>query len=332
MELDPHLRSRWKNLYRDQKIPLTLYREGLRLLKPVLWDQWISQGFLILGSLLLGSGILFFFAYNWDSMPRGAKLGLAQLPVLVTLILVFFRDLNSLPTKVLLFLGAFFVGVFLAVFGQVYQTGADSYELFQGWALLIFPLSLFSNFLPLWTLNLVLVHAAFCLFWQQIIGTNSSIEFTLLFLILAALDGLCLTLWEYFHSRGLVWLKRAWARPVLYAAILTSLLIPCSHIIMKYSPHRVETSAWIALFITPVVAALLAGFSWRARDLVSLSVVALGIACLGDMLLFRFLDYLSGPRWFEHIAISIGTLGLFCALAWLLLRVQHRFSEEQDHV
>ncbi len=43
------------------------------------------------------------------------------------------------PGKAALLLATLLLGVFLALFGQTYQTGADPWQLFANWALLILP-------------------------------------------------------------------------------------------------------------------------------------------------------------------------------------------------
>ena len=49
------------------------------------------------------------------------------------------------------------VGALLAVFGQTYQTGADPFELFLTWALLIVPWTLAARFEPLYLLHSVVL-------------------------------------------------------------------------------------------------------------------------------------------------------------------------------
>ena len=49
------------------------------------------------------------------------------------------HGLDAVAGRISLFATAFLSGILLAVFGQVYQTGADPYGLFLAWALLILP-------------------------------------------------------------------------------------------------------------------------------------------------------------------------------------------------
>jgi hypothetical protein len=59
------------------------------------------------------------------------------------------------------------VGVFLAVFGQVYQTGADRWDLFAQWSALIFGWVLLARFTPLWGVWLVVTNLALGLYLVQ---------------------------------------------------------------------------------------------------------------------------------------------------------------------
>ena len=330
MKTDPQLRLCWKNLYRSGKIPLGLYREGLRLIWPVSWNFLLSKGLLILGCLLLGAGVLFFFAYNWESLPRMAKLALAQAPLFMALILAWLRGLRFFSAKILLVLGAFFVGAFLAVFGQVYQTGADSYELFRGWALLILPLCILGNFLPLWGLNWVLVQFSLILFFVQIIGTHSSFEFPILYLLIAGFNALCLSVLQALNKNAWPWIHQTWYQPVLIFVILSSLLVPSTDLILRLSPLRHLTSTWVGMILLPVACVVLGRMALKTRDLISLSSVGLALAILTEMLLFRLLDSFSGPRWFDQLSLSFSALVLFSLLGWVLMEMQTRFRRERD--
>ncbi|MET0346849.1 MAG: DUF2157 domain-containing protein [Casimicrobiaceae bacterium] len=51
--------------------------------------------------------------------------------------LAVWRGLDTLPGKAALVVAALLVGALLALVGQVYQTGADRFELFAAWAVAI---------------------------------------------------------------------------------------------------------------------------------------------------------------------------------------------------
>ena len=75
-----------------------------------------------------------------------------------------------MPGKAVLLLLGLLTGALLALTGQVYQTGADTYELFGWWAVLILPWVLVGRFSPLWLVWLALlnltVHFYFSIGWE----------------------------------------------------------------------------------------------------------------------------------------------------------------------
>ena len=99
----------------------------------------VDRSLLFVGSSLVLAGVIFFFAYNWSRMNAIAKFGLIEVGLLLCVLAASNRGLDRLTGKVLLLAASVLVGVLLAVYGQVYQTGADAYETIVVWALLILP-------------------------------------------------------------------------------------------------------------------------------------------------------------------------------------------------
>lgn len=132
------------------------------------WQQFLRIMFLSLGASFLLAGIIFFFAYNWDQLHKFVKLGIMEgLIILLTLTALLMRK-NILLRKFLLTGASVLVGVLFAIFGQVYQTGADAYDLFLNWTLCIFLWVLVADFAPLWLVWLILVNLTAQLYVQQI--------------------------------------------------------------------------------------------------------------------------------------------------------------------
>jgi len=97
------------------------------------WHRFLDKLLLGLGVLLAVSGVIFFFAYNWDEMSRLAKFALVQGMIVATLVGVWILGLDNISGKLTLLAAGILVGVLLALVGQTYQTGADTYELFAVW-------------------------------------------------------------------------------------------------------------------------------------------------------------------------------------------------------
>ena len=132
----------------------------------VSWVKFLRRWSLILGIALITSGVLFFFAYNWSELTRFQKFGLLETLIVGGIIGLYMRGMDSTEGKAFLASSAVLVGVLLAVTGQVYQTGADSYRLFLEWSLLILPWCLAGRFTFLWMVEAVLANVTFVLFWD----------------------------------------------------------------------------------------------------------------------------------------------------------------------
>ncbi|HEX8537209.1 MAG TPA: DUF2157 domain-containing protein, partial [Cystobacter sp.] len=134
---------------------------------PAAWRRFLSTVLLGFGSLLVLSGVIYFFAYNWAALHRFGKMGLLLAAILASCAAAW-RLGETLAGQFALLFAAVLVGPLLAVYGQAYQTGADPYELFLGWGLLILPWVALARFAPLWLLQLLLVNTGLCLFWFQV--------------------------------------------------------------------------------------------------------------------------------------------------------------------
>lgn len=132
------------------------------------WQKFLNLLLISLGVGLTVSGILFFFAYNWEDLPAFAKLGLTQLLLIITMAAVLSNRLSETIKNIVLTGAAMLVGVLFAVFGQIYQTGANAYDFFLAWTLFIVLWTLVSNFAPLWLLFITLINTTFALYTQQI--------------------------------------------------------------------------------------------------------------------------------------------------------------------
>lgn len=93
----------------------------------------------ILGLALIAVSFLYLIAANWWMLPDQVRLAIPMLALLCSAIAsVAFRERNWLQQS-LDALSGLMLGISLAVIGQIYQTGADSYQLFLLWAVLLLP-------------------------------------------------------------------------------------------------------------------------------------------------------------------------------------------------
>ncbi|HEV2745702.1 MAG TPA: DUF2157 domain-containing protein [Allosphingosinicella sp.] len=171
---------------------------------PADWQAFLGQLALWLGTVALAASVIFFFAFNWDDLGRFAKFGLVQAAIVAGLLVCWRADLDGMVGKAVLLLLSLLVGALLALTGQVYQTGADTFELFAWWALLILPWVLIGRFSPLWLLWLALLNLAVLLYFA--LFSNGE---TLLWMLFA-LNGLALVAVEGARRLDCSWLRDSW--------------------------------------------------------------------------------------------------------------------------
>src|SRR5262245_10899955 len=134
------------------------------------WRRFLDRLLLFTGTVLLAAGVVFFFAYNWQDLGRYAKFALVEAPIVVALVLVWRLGLESLAGKAAVLAAALLTGALLALVGQTYQTGADTFELFAVWALAILPWALLARFPALWIVWLALANLAAVLYFRTFHG------------------------------------------------------------------------------------------------------------------------------------------------------------------
>ncbi|MDO4627169.1 MAG: DUF2157 domain-containing protein [Pasteurellaceae bacterium] len=132
------------------------------------WKHYLTLLFSLLGIGLLSSGVVTYLAANWHYFTKFEKLFGTQALLFIVLIagVYYYHRMKSKAyfsyfSQLAFFLAQVLIGALLALIGQIYQSGADVWQLFALWALLQLPLLLMApNFaiVILWcvTLNLVL--------------------------------------------------------------------------------------------------------------------------------------------------------------------------------
>jgi uncharacterized membrane protein len=231
----------------ELKLDAAAYRRTIELaqLSPSrdCWLQYFDRFLTAVGSLLIVAGVTAFFAWNWAGLDPMIKFGLIQIGIMGCVVVSWRLGIDSVGGRSSLFAAAFLVGVLLAVFGQVYQTGADPYGLFLGWAVLILPLVWIGRQAGLWLLFLLLVNLGVIMYWTQVlhppegwwqlaqllgpvVWLGTTITNSTLASYLFALNALALLAWEYAGEQGLSWCQgRLFPRLTAFLA-LSTVLIP----------------------------------------------------------------------------------------------------------
>ena len=214
------LRKQIINLIEHGKIPADKIDAALSTVKitpvPNDWRAFLDAILLWLGGLALAFSALFFIAYNWDDIGRFAKFGMVE--VLIVLAVGSYWKLGENKTigKVSLLVATVFLGVLLALYGQTYQTGADTWQLFFTWALLMLPWAIVSRFPAIWIVWVVLINLSIVLYHQIFRGALWLVigsEANMLWLTFA-FNTVILIIWEYLAIRW-HWLSERWGARLL---------------------------------------------------------------------------------------------------------------------
>ncbi|HMS66543.1 MAG TPA: DUF2157 domain-containing protein [Saprospiraceae bacterium] len=139
------------------------------------WIKFLKLFFISLGVGFTVFGILFFFAYNWADLHKFAKLGLVQGLLIAATLTAVFSKLSQDIKHILLTGSAILIGVLFAVYGQIYQTGANAYDFFLGWTLFTIIWAVIADYAVLWVLFILLINTTIFLYAEQVVDHWSDI-------------------------------------------------------------------------------------------------------------------------------------------------------------
>jgi len=264
------------------------------------WIDFFDKLLLFLAGIFFVVSIGFFIAYNWDAMGKFLKFILIEV-VIVSLIIGAIYSSKKIISDTLVLLASVLVGVFMALFGQVYQTQADSWELFFYWALLISPWVFVSRLVANWLLWILLLETAIWLYSSQyhrfgIIGYS-------VFLKLFIFNTIFLILWEYTSKKF----------DIKYAFVAHKLLLSLSTFSVIALLLSRDISLWVFVWVGWI------GFIYYFYRHLSVSIYALSSMSLSvvvgvDILLIRLFDKIHANEFIGMafvigvITISLGTL------------------------
>ena len=268
------------------------------------WRQFIDRLLLGLGVLMLAAGTIFFLAANWHELGRYAKFALAEIPIVVAVAACWRFGLDSTLGKSALVAASLFTGALLALVGQTYQTGADTYELFALWALAITAWVAVSRLPALWLLWLALLHVAIFLY----LGTFDTIlrgSFGLreMLWLVFALDTLVLIAWEALAASGIAWLRERWA--VRVVAFVAGTAVTALAVWSGFERHP-DASPIVAYFAYVAwLAAVLWAYRWRKVDLFVLAGAVLSVIVVVTVALSSQLISRAQPGAFLLIGLAV---------------------------
>lgn len=177
----------------------------------VRWRTFMGNLLMWLGGLALAFAMMFFIAYNWEAMGRFAKFALVEVAIVICLIAYWKLDVDKVTAKVSITMATILLGVLLALYGQTYQTGADPWQLFFNWALLMLPWAFVAQFASMWLIWVVLLNLSIMLYFQARGGMFGLIfsQTEHVFWVLFIFNSVVWFIWELAATK-LSWLRERW--------------------------------------------------------------------------------------------------------------------------
>jgi len=203
------------NSIKEENVEKALYEVGV-IPTSQAWYGFMDKLLLWFGGLALAFALLFFVAYNWTEFGRFGKFALVEGALLLSVGLYWYLGGESMSAKVTLFVSSILLGVLLALVGQTYQTGADTWQLFFYWAILMLPWAFAGRFPALWLLWVFLINVSILIYMETFRGFLSISfysEYSMLW-ALFSFNTVVWVIWELLAKRY-IWLNEAWAVRIL---------------------------------------------------------------------------------------------------------------------
>lgn len=280
------------------------------------WSRFVRILLLTLGIGFTLAGIIFFFAYNWEALPKFAKLSLTGGLLLVTTLLSLRPQFDPMIRNILLTAAAALVGVLFAVYGQIYQTGANAYDFFLAWTVFISIWVLVANFPPLWVLYLLLINTTILLYAEQVANHWSDTQvFTILFLV---------NLVALIASKFL--LKAGKSIPTWFTNLVALAAISFSTIgITTGIFGNQDPSFWLLLLLAALAYAAGIWYGLHQHSIFYLSIIPVSLIIIGSA---WFLNISNDAGSFLFISLFI--IGSATLTIKYLLDLQKKWAHEQS--
>lgn len=276
---------------------------------PLLFIQpAVIQILQIIGIALIAISVLYLLAANWWMLPKFVQLFIPQVLLLGSALLSVRLATREKLRQSLDTVSGLMLGLSLAVIGQIYQTGADSYQLFLLWALLLLPWLYRPN---------IGIFALFCVVSQLALYFYFKQSFWLVRAETAYLLGL-----NVLTGLSLIYALRSYP-------VLRYLLIAVVVLISLWSMLRFidADSLWYLCSVLALPLLLSAYFYTRQRQLET-SLLMAGLALSLSILIFDLTEQYSQNSAAGLLVLALLIFGWFAAISALLMKLlpKSRFS------
>lgn len=278
------------------------------------WKKFLQLFSLSAGTGFVVFGIVFFFAYNWADLHKFVKLGLIAALLLTATTIALLPTVKALIQKIALTFAVAFIGVLFAVYGQIYQTGANAYDFFLAWTIFATLWVVVGNFSPLWLIYLVLLNTSLVLYAEQVAENWSEILVYTLLAVLNALFYIIAT--RFFKEKTPIWLLHTVGLAIAFCATI-------GVIIGVFESFKIEF-----LFILLIAASLFGGGIWyglTSKSSYLLAIIPFCIIAICSALMFKISNHE-----LMFFAVSLFVIGSVTFTIKNLFNLQKKWAHENN--
>ena len=248
------------------------------------WQRFLRLIFISLGVGLSVLGVLFFFAYNWHDLHKFAKIGLVQVGLVAMIAAVLLPKMSDLVKNVTLMGASALVGVLFAVFGQVYQTGANAYDFFLGWTIFVTVWVVVADFPPLWLAYIALINTTADLYIEQVAATMLPNTVCILFILL----NLTLLLAVFGRNK---YAKNAPILPNWFSNTLSFAIVGIATVgISANIVEEIKPNFWFLTVLTFTIFAAGIAYAIRQKQVFYFALLPLSLIIIGSCYLIKMSD------------------------------------------
>ena len=290
-----------------------------------IWKKWALGALFALAIGHILSGIIFFFAFNWNDLSGMMKFAIVGSGIFASLVGWVIAKLDNPIGQALGITATVLTGTMFAVLGQVYQTPAMIHTPFVFWALLTLPFALASRNLAHWTVWIVIFTVAIASFANsglRLAGNDFGANALNVFVsggFVAALIAL----------DKIIAPRMSWARAEWFRVLLVFGAVGFAFFGFTESFWGRDAPLFLSLLALAIVGALIAYLYFKKPSLATLSLATFGgftlIAQFGFKLFEGFRD---GVGVFFLVFIWLG--GLTVVMVALFRRYIQKFKTTTD--
>lgn len=264
----------------------------------------------VFGFTLLAVSMLYLVAANWFMLPQTIQLGIPQVLLLLSAICSLLVVKHDFLVQCLHTICGLMIGLSLAVIGQIYQTGADSYLLFLIWSILLLPW-LYRQNIGVFLLLCIVSQIALFLFFKQTFWGDQYPELFLVCIHLFALIQFyfCIRYYPKLRYLFLVWFA----------------ILSIWHMVMYlYADKGILYFIFSFLFL-----GILFAYFYKNRDQLCSTLSAVGLGITFTLVIVKMLsDFFGNNEVFQLFFIALIVFAWFALITYLLIKFipQSRFN------